>query len=202
MNRSLRGRVAVVGVGETMYYKAGQSPDAEFKLALKAILAACEDAGIDPKDVDGFASYSNDRSDPSRLAAALGCRELRFANMQWGGGGGGGSGALGNAAAAVATGMADCVVVFRALAQGQFGRFGQGPRRNVIAGDMAHVVPYGLMSPARGRSPWRLTTMLRTTPVRSCTDGLWMRRLTMRLDGSSSRFISTIAVSRTTARLP
>jgi acetyl-CoA acetyltransferase len=149
MNRSLRGRVAVVGVGETMYYKAGQSPDAEFKLALKAILAACEDAGIDPRDVDGFASYSNDRSDPSRLAAALGCRELRFANMQWGGGGGGGSGALGNAAAAVATGMADCVVVFRALAQGQFGRFGQGPQRNVIAGDMAHVVPYGLMSPAQ-----------------------------------------------------
>lgn len=149
MKRSLRGTVAVVGVGETVYYKVGQSPDAEFKLALKAILAACEDAGIDPKDVDGFASYSNDRSDPSRLAAALGCRELRFANMQWGGGGGGGSGALGNAAAAVATGMAECVVVFRALAQGQFGRFGQGPRRNVIAGDMAHVVPYGLMSPAQ-----------------------------------------------------
>ena len=82
MKRSLRGTVAVVGVGETMYYKAGQSPDAEFKLALKAIIAACDDAGIDPKDVDGFASYSNDRSDPSRLAAALGCRELRFANMQ------------------------------------------------------------------------------------------------------------------------
>jgi acetyl-CoA acetyltransferase len=139
----------VVGVGETDYFKRGESPDAEFKLALKAILAACEDAGISPKDVDGFASYSNDRSDPSRLAAALGCHELRFANMQWGGGGGGGSGAIGNAAAAVATGMAECVVVFRALAQGQFGRFGQGPRRNTIQGDGAHTIPYGLMSPAQ-----------------------------------------------------
>ena len=69
--------------------------------------------------------------------------------MQWGGGGGGGSGAIGNAAAAIATGMADCVVVFRALAQGQFGRFGQGPQRNVIAGDTAHTVPYGLMSAAQ-----------------------------------------------------
>ncbi len=45
--------------------------------------------------------------------------------------------------------MAECVVVFRALAQGQFGRFGQGPRRNTINGDFAHTVPYGLMSPAQ-----------------------------------------------------
>lgn len=148
-SRSLRGSVAVVGVGETPYYKRGESPDPEFKLALDAIIRACEDAGISPKDVDGFASFSNDRSDPSRLAAALGCNELRFANMQWGGGGGGGSGAIGNAAAAIATGMADCVVVFRALAQGQFGRFGQGPRRNAIAGEFAHTIPYGLMSPGQ-----------------------------------------------------
>lgn len=149
MDRSLRGRVAVVGVGETEYFKRGQSPDAEFKLALKAILNACENAGISAKKVDGFASFSNDRSDPSRLAAALGCDELRFANMQWGGGGGGGSGAIANAAAAIATGIADCVVVFRALAQGQFGRFGQGPQRKTIVGDMAHTVPFGLMSPAQ-----------------------------------------------------
>ncbi len=149
MERTLRGKVVVAGVGETDYYKRGQSPDAEFKLALKAIISACENAGITVGEVDGFASYSNDRSDPSHLAAALGCKELRFANMQWGGGGGGGSAAVGNAAAAIISGMADCVVVFRALAQGQFGRFGQGPRRNVVAGDMAHTVPYGLMSPAQ-----------------------------------------------------
>jgi acetyl-CoA acetyltransferase len=149
MSRTLRGKVAVVGVGETDYYKAGQSPDGEFKLTLMAIINACADAGIAPQDIVGFSSYSNDRADPSRLAAALGCKELRFANMQWGGGGGGGSGAVANAAAALATGMAECVVVFRGLAQGQFGRFGQGPRRNTIAGDMAHTVPYGLMSPAQ-----------------------------------------------------
>lgn len=149
MSNTMRGRVAVAGVGETAYYKRGEAPDAEFKLALDAIQTACADAGINPRDVDGFASYSNDRSDPSRLAAALGCKELRFANMQWGGGGGGGSGAVGNAAAAIHAGMAEVVVVFRALAQGQFGRFGQGPRRNTIAGEFAHTVPYGLMSPAQ-----------------------------------------------------
>lgn len=149
MTRTLRGSVTVAGVGETEYHKRGQAPEAEFKLALRAILAACADAGIDPAAIDGFASYSNDRSDPSRLSAALGCRELRFASMQWGGGGGGGSAAIANAAAAIAGGLAECVVVFRALAQGQFGRFGQGPRRNGIAGEFAHTVPYGLMSPAQ-----------------------------------------------------
>ena len=126
--RTLRGKVAIAGVGETPYYKHGKAPVSEFKLALQAILAACEDAGIDPRRIDGFASYSNDRNEPSRLAAALGIPAMRFSNMNWGGGGGGGSAAVGNAAAAVACGMADCVVVFRALAQGQFQRFGAACR--------------------------------------------------------------------------
>src|ERR1700750_505623 len=80
MERSLRGKVAIVGIGETKYYKHGQSPEPEFKLALMAILAAAADAGIDPSDIDSFASYSNDRNDPSRLAAALGTKELRLSN--------------------------------------------------------------------------------------------------------------------------
>ena len=67
--RSLRGQVAVVGVGESTYYKRGEATDSEFVLTLRAILAACADAGISSKDVDGFASYSNDRNEPSRLAA-------------------------------------------------------------------------------------------------------------------------------------
>jgi acetyl-CoA acetyltransferase len=151
--RSLRGRVAVVGVGETGYYRHGQAPEPEFKLCLEAILAACEDAGIDPKNIDGFASYSNDRNDPPALAVALGVRELRFSNMQWGGGGGGGAGAVANAAAAIAAGLTDCVVVYRALAQGQFGRFGQGPRARTVYGDVALSAPYGQMSPAQWYAP-------------------------------------------------
>ena len=147
--RTIRGHVAVAGVGETTYYKHGQAPESEVKLALRAILAACEDAGLDPRQVDGFASYSNDRNDPSRLAAALGLPELRFSNMQWGGGGGGGSAAVGNAAAAVAAGYADCVVVFRALAQGQFQRFGAAPSAATASGEAALTFPYGLISPAQ-----------------------------------------------------
>ncbi len=147
--RTLRGRVAIVGIGETAYYRHGQSPDAEFKLALKAILAACGDAGIDPREIDGFASYSNDRTDPSRLAAALGTKQLRSTTMQWGGGGGGNCAAVANGAAAVASGLADCVIAFRALAQGQFGRFGQSPTAATISGDMAWQAPYGVLSPGQ-----------------------------------------------------
>jgi len=147
--RTLRGKVAVAGIGETTYYKHGKSPDAEFALALQAVLRACDDAGIAPREIDGFASYSNDRNDPSRIAAALGLPELRFSNMQWGGGGGGGAAAVGNAAAAVATGMADCVVVFRALAQGQFARFGLGGQLATVSGEQAFTFPYGLISPGQ-----------------------------------------------------
>jgi acetyl-CoA acetyltransferase len=157
--RTLRGRVAVAGVGETTYYRHGHSPDPEFALALKAILNACEDAGIAPREIDGFASYSNDRNDPSRLAAALGLPELRFANMQWGGGGGGGAAAVGNAAAAVAAGMADCVVVFRALAQGQFARFGLGGQTATVSGEQAFTFPYGMISPGQ-RYAMRVTRFL------------------------------------------
>ena len=145
--RTLRGRVAVVGIGETDYYRHGGSPDSEFKLALKAIMAACNDAGLDPRDIEGFASYSDDRSDASRLAAALGTHRLRSATMQWGGGGGGCCAAVANAAAAIVAGLADCVVVFRALAQGQYGRFGQAEGIGTVSGERAYLMPYGVLAP-------------------------------------------------------
>jgi acetyl-CoA acetyltransferase len=146
-DRTLRGRVAVVGIGETEYYRHAASPDPEFKLALKAILAACGDAGLDPREIDGFASYGDDRSDASRLAAALGTRRLRAATMQWGGGGGGCCAAVANAAASIVAGLADCVVVFRSLAQGQYGRFGQTTGIDTISGEKAYLMPYGVLAP-------------------------------------------------------
>ena len=137
----------MIGIGETEYYRHGQSPDAEFKLALKAILNACHDAGLDPREIDGFASYGDDRSDASRLAAALGIRQLRSATMQWGGGGGGCCAAVANGAAAIAAGLADCVVVFRSLSQGEYGRFGQTTGINTVSGEKAYLMPYGVLAP-------------------------------------------------------
>lgn len=145
----LRGKTAVVGIGETRYYRHGESPDPEFVLTLQAILAACEDAGIDVHDVDGFVSFGNDRNDPPRIASALGIRELRLSQMVWGGGGGGVCGAIAIAAAAIATGLAEVVVVHRGLAQGQFGRYGQARVGATAVGEQAFLAPYGVMSPAQ-----------------------------------------------------
>ncbi|MFL9957712.1 acetyl-CoA acetyltransferase [Paraburkholderia nemoris] len=145
--RTLRGRVAVVGVGESEYFKFGRSPHPEFKLVLQAVLAACRDAGVDPSDIDGFASFGEDRNDAVRLATALGVKRMRSTTMQWGGGGGGCAAAVANGAAAINAGMAQCLVVYRGLAQGQFGRFGQAASRSTVSGDMAYQMPYGVMAP-------------------------------------------------------
>ena len=148
-NNTIKDKVAIVGIGETTYYKRGGAPVSEFQLVIDAILKASADAGIDPRDIDGYASYSNDRTDPPRIAAALGTPDLTFSNMNWGGGGGGGSGAVANACAALVAGFSKYVVVYRGLAQGQFGRFGQGPQSPSISGQNAYTVPYGLLSPAQ-----------------------------------------------------
>jgi acetyl-CoA acetyltransferase len=163
--RTLRGKTVIAGIGETTYYKHGQSPHSEFKLALQAVVKACEDAGISPHDIDGFASYGNDRSEAGRLAAALGVKEFRFSNMFWGGGGGGVCGAVGNAAAAVATGMADCVVAFRSLAQGQYQRYGRSGGAPIAAGDDSFLFPYGIMSPAQ-RFAMKVTRFMHDTGIR------------------------------------
>ena len=93
-DQTIRGRTAIAGLGETRYYKRGAAPDPEFKMTLDAIKLAADDAGIDVRDIDGFASFSNDRNDPAHIAAALGTKSVGFSNMFWGGGGGGGSGAV------------------------------------------------------------------------------------------------------------
>ncbi len=146
-DRTLRGRVAVVGIGESKYFKHGASPEPEFKLVLRAALAACADAGIAPRDIDGFASFGNDRNDPVRLATALGTHRLRSSTMQWGGGGGGCCAAVANGAAAIGAGMANVVLVYRGLAQGEFGRFGQAADQTTISGEMAYQMPYGVLAP-------------------------------------------------------
>lgn len=149
---NLRGKVAIVGVGQSTYYKRGKSPDPTFVLALKAILNACADAGIDPRSIDGFASFSGDRSDPVRLSAALGMRELRFNSMVWGGGGGGGSAALADAAAAIHAGLAETVVVFRSVAQGAM-RFGGALPAYAMSGNSSFMSAYGLLSVAQQYAP-------------------------------------------------
>ena len=51
--------VAIAGIGATAYCKRGETAGTSInQLAGEAILAACEDAGVSVKDVDGLAFYS------------------------------------------------------------------------------------------------------------------------------------------------
>lgn len=138
--------VSVAGIGETPYFKRGTAPHSEQALALLAVVAACEDAGLDPNMLDGFASYGHDANDGVRMAAALGLRELRWSSMVWGSGGGGIAGALAAAAAAIISGQAEHVIVFRALAENASGRLGAAVSAEAMN---AHYRSAGIVSPAQ-----------------------------------------------------
>ncbi|MCP3983578.1 MAG: hypothetical protein GY723_04275 [bacterium] len=162
----MTGRKAhIVGVGETLYTRWGKIGDVtEHALACQAIGRAVEDAGLDLSDVDGLASFAEDRNEATFLAAELGLPSLRFANMVWLPGGGGGCAAVGNAAMAVETGQAEVVVVYRSLCQGQFFRFGAAgrdptapvdpapptvkPAGSLMLASMGFAMPYGLLMAA------------------------------------------------------
>lgn len=117
-----RGATSVVGIGTTDYYKRGTSPMGSAQLVLQAILRACEDAGADPRSIDGFVSYGDDASAGLAIGAALGVREVRWCTQVWGGGGGGIAAAVNAAAAAVYSGQAECVAVYRGLSEADDGR--------------------------------------------------------------------------------
>ena len=145
----MKGRAVIAGIGESIYYERGRAPHSEFQLACIAIRRAAEDAGVAAADIDGFVSYMDTRNDPLRLASALGLRELRWTAQPWSGGGNNMAAAVQLADAAVSAGYARHVVAFRALAQGQFGRFGQSRASDRVAGDFAYSHLYGLLSPAQ-----------------------------------------------------
>jgi len=86
MNRRLADLTAVAGVG-VRQYKRGAAPWPERGVLVRAIVDACEDAGFDPADIDGFASYGDDNNEPVRLMPDLGIRDLAWSSSVWGGGG-------------------------------------------------------------------------------------------------------------------
>lgn len=160
-----RARAQIVGVGESKYTRWGKIGDVtEHALACQVIQRAVDDAGLSIDDVDGLASFAEDRNEAVFIAAELGLPALRFANMVWMPGGGGGCAAVANAAMAVETGQADVVVVYRSLCQGQFFRFGSAGRVAAEAADvpaptvqqanslmlasMGFSLPYGLLMAA------------------------------------------------------
>lgn len=142
---TIRNKTAIVGVGATPYYKRGQSaPQTLDELVGKSILAALDDAGLGVADVDGFAYFAGG-FETGMLMETLGIPEVRFtAGLT--GTGGGSAGAVGLAAAAIVSGMANVVVCVGANQQGAQ-RFGSITSRYDATPENAFFSAAGLVGP-------------------------------------------------------
>src|SRR5215470_20016886 len=107
----IKDRTAVAGIGQTAFGKG--LPDSELSLACQAISMAIDDAGIDPSEVDGLASFTMEPLREVDVARSVGLGDITFFS-QVGFGGGAGCGVVGHAAMAIATGQAEVVVAWRA----------------------------------------------------------------------------------------
>ena len=109
---SLSGKTAIVGIGATEFSK--DSGRSELRLAAEAVRAAIADAGLQPSDVDGLATFTQDNNTEAAVAREVGIPSLSFfSRIHYGGGAA--CATVQQAAMAVATGVADVVVCYRAF---------------------------------------------------------------------------------------
>jgi acetyl-CoA acetyltransferase len=113
---------AIAGIGATEFSK--DSGRSELRLAVEAVRAATDDAGLKATDVSGLVTFTMDSNAEVAVARELGISELTFFS-QIGYGGGAACATVHQAAMAVATGAADVVVCYRALNERSGRRFGQ-----------------------------------------------------------------------------
>ncbi|MFJ5836339.1 lipid-transfer protein [Streptomyces shenzhenensis] len=144
----LGGRAAVVGVGATEFSK--DSGRSELRLAVEAVRAALDDAGLTPGDVDGLVTFTMDTSPEITLAQACGMGELSFfSRVHYGGGAA--CATVQQAALAVATGVAEVVVCYRAFNERSGRRFGSGVQHREPSAEgvaLGWALPFGLLTPA------------------------------------------------------
>lgn len=144
----LGGRAAVVGIGATEFSK--DSGRSELKLAAEAVRAALDDAGIAPAEVDGLVTFTMDTSPEITVAQACGIGELTFfSRVHYGGGAA--CATVQQAALAVATGVAEVVVCYRAFNERSGRRFGSGVQHREPSAEGAALgwsLPFGLLTPA------------------------------------------------------
>lgn len=111
---------AIAGIGNTAFTTESAGATG-LELALEAILAAAEDAGLDPTELDGIVRYAIDPSAPAEmLGANLGLEQLNF----WAEtplGGAGSCMAIMLAEQAVISGQAKAVVCYRSFSEADYG---------------------------------------------------------------------------------
>lgn len=149
MTGTLANKAAIVGIGATEFSK--NSGRSELRLAVEAITAALEDAGIDRSEVDGLCTYTMDNNPEIEIFRNIGGKELKFfSRIHYGGGAA--CAPVMQAAMAVATGVAEVVVCYRAMNERSQYRFGTGytpaPMPTAESAHYGYYVPFGLMSPA------------------------------------------------------
>jgi acetyl-CoA acetyltransferase len=150
MTGTLSGAAAIAGIGATEFSK--DSGRSELRLAAEAVTAAVADAGLTPADVDGLVSFTMDTNAEIAVARAAGIGDLTyFSRIHYGGGAA--CSTVQQAAMAVATGVADVVVAYRAFNERSGRRFGQvdssvANQENSSGTDNAFSYPHGLSTPA------------------------------------------------------
>ncbi len=147
----LKDRTAIAGIGATEFSK--ESGRSEMRLAVEATAAALEDAGIEPSEVDGMVTFTMDTNPEIEIARNLGVGDLSFFSRIHHGGGAA-CGTVQQAAMAVATGVAEVVVCYRAFNERSGRRFGAGvqdrpPAPNAENAHFSWYAPFGLLTPAQ-----------------------------------------------------
>jgi acetyl-CoA acetyltransferase len=142
--------VAIAGIGQTSYARRDERSEA--RLAAEAALAALNDAGIAPADVDGMITYTLDPVDEIGMCRALGVRDLALTSRVPGGGAGA-IGTVHQAAAAVASGACEAVLIWRAINQGAAYRYGQPQASGAWqpgsgTSSLLWCMPFGAQAPA------------------------------------------------------
>jgi acetyl-CoA acetyltransferase len=114
-------RTAIAGIGETDY--SSNSGRSELRLAAEASLNAIRDAGLKPADIDGLITFTMDFNDELELQRALGIPGLNWTSRTPFGGSGFAA-TVQLAAAAVSSGAAQAVLIYRAFNERSGRRFG------------------------------------------------------------------------------
>jgi len=173
----LGGKASIVGIGATEFSK--ESGRSEMSLASEAVAAAIADAGLKPSDIDGMVTYSTDNNPDVEIARHVGIGSLRhFSRVHYGGGAA--CGTIVMAAMAVATGVADAVVCYRAFNERSGRRFGAGVQ------DLPNAA-----TAERAQFSW-------TTPAGQLTPASWVAmvaRRYMHLNGATSADFGRVAVA-------
>jgi len=135
----------ISGIGQTEFSK--NSGRSSLQLAAEASRTAIADAGLTPADIDGGVTFAMDTNDELAVIRCLGIPSLRF-TARTRGGGGGACATVQLAAAAVLSGQARHVLIWRAFNERSRRRFGQpNPRPPDAANDW--YLPFGLDTPAK-----------------------------------------------------